>query len=608
MNEKSDRSGRSGPEPLRKDLEEHIDRMEAELRSVTEELRSERKLREEAQRACVDCEELSDRRFRAVPMPIFIWQRVDGSFRLVDYNDAASSMTGGRVEEMLGTKACEAYTDTPEIIEEMNTCYREKKTIDRVMEYRSRFSDTKWDLAVKYYFMPPDKVLVHAEDITDRIKVERELEDYRQQLEARVRERTAQLEDLNARLTDDIRKRKLAEMEAEDRNRELRVLNRMHHVFASNSETRAILEAMLDILFEESGVKAAGVFVPSRNGEDLECAIIRGIPAKVIKPFLRLSTDDPVVRKILDASPVHIDDGSDPGIVNKYSIAKKAAGVKATISFAVRSRSNIKALFIVGFGSMESIIDKKINYLSIISSHMGLEFERIGLVAAQRKYEERLKQLAGKLIESIEEERSKIALSLHDEIGQSIVVLNSEFAMLEKSLRSKGADSGEWLGRMKEQICLLTEKTRQFSYSLHPAMLEDLGLIPTLEWFTEKIIGNSGLKVDIVTAGFDERVSPPVAIALYRVAQEALTNVMRHSGAGKVSLKLTKGYPNVIMVIEDDGRGFPLEGEDAMSEGLGLLGMRERIKHLNGKFKISSAPGRGTKIRVTLPLEVDGYG
>ena len=116
------------------------------------------------------------------------------------------------------------------------------------------------------------------------------------------------------------------------------------------------------------------------------------------------------------------------------------------------------------------------------------------------------------------------------------------------------------------------------------------------------------LKVEVGDAGFNEELPLHVGLTLYRIAQEALANVVRHANAKNVKVNITKGYPDVIMVIKDDGKGFDTEADPTIEKGLGIIGMRERVEGMEGSFHIKSFPGKGTRIRVTLPLEDENGG
>jgi signal transduction histidine kinase len=193
---------------------------------------------------------------------------------------------------------------------------------------------------------------------------------------------------------------------------------------------------------------------------------------------------------------------------------------------------------------------------------------------------------------------------LHDEVGQALTALRFELETLEKSLKPQGPCVRKSLEAIRGQIRFVSEGTRSLSKSLHPAMLDELGLVPTLNWYIDSFVRTEGLEVEFDQAGFDEDLPIRVSLALDRVAQESLTNIVRHAEASRVTISLTKGYPYAIMEIEDNGQGISAAKGKSKSKGLGLVSMRERVEHMGGVFHLRSSPGRGTRIRVEIPIEV----
>ncbi len=139
------------------------------------------------------------------------------------------------------------------------------------------------------------------------------------------------------------------------------------------------------------------------------------------------------------------------------------------------------------------------------------------------------------------------------------------------------------------------------SYRLHPAVLSDLGLEPALESYLHGLRRYSGLEIAFRMIGFEQRLDPEIETVLYRISQEIITNALKHSGAELFRLSIIKGYPNIIFVAEDDGVGFDMS--KSFRQGLGLLGMRERIAMIGGTLSIRSSVGRGTKIRIEIPVK-----
>ena len=249
----------------------------------------------------------------------------------------------------------------------------------------------------------------------------------------------------------------------------------------------------------------------------------------------------------------------------------------------------------------------------LANSHQ-VERERLLLAVAQQRGQ--LRMLAAKLTDVQEGERHRLSRELHDEMGQALTAIRMNLAAIEKELP---AASSTRIHNCLSEAGQLTDETleqiRELALDLRPSMLDDLGLIPTLRWYVGRFSKRMDIPTDFQTAGFDEqlRLSSLLETALYRILQEALTNVARHAAATEVRLHLSIVAPNraasstasptVTAIIEDDGHGFDLEAEVADS-GVGLLGMRERVTLLGGNWHVDSVRGRGTRIQIQIPLEV----
>jgi PAS domain S-box-containing protein len=214
---------------------------------------------------------------------------------------------------------------------------------------------------------------------------------------------------------------------------------------------------------------------------------------------------------------------------------------------------------------------------------------------------ERLQSLSRRLVEVQEAERSYVARELHDETGQALTSLIFGLGQLEKS--TELADQFSRIAELKQMTHAISESVHQLAMNLRPVSLDHLGLIPALRQYVTLIGDRYGLIAQFKALGFEgERPLPVVETALYRIVQEALTNVVRHARATRVDVLLERRGDKVIVVVEDDGAGFDAdEARFAQSGRLGLLGMQERTEMLGGAMIIESSIGAGTTIVVEVP-------
>jgi signal transduction histidine kinase len=227
----------------------------------------------------------------------------------------------------------------------------------------------------------------------------------------------------------------------------------------------------------------------------------------------------------------------------------------------------------------------------------GLLLER----GRRRRAETSLRRLSGRLLTAHEEERRRIARDLHDDVGQRL----SLFAIEAEELQARSVGAMDALDGRARNLSTkaqeLASDIHRIAYELHPSRLEHLGLPAAVRRFTDELQNRHGLTVDVLEAAWPRDVSPDVALCLYRVTQEALRNVVRHSGAREARIAMEGQQPGRLTVtITDAGFGFEL-GSRRATRGLGLTGMQERLRLVGGTLAIAATPGRGTRIEARVP-------
>lgn len=208
-----------------------------------------------------------------------------------------------------------------------------------------------------------------------------------------------------------------------------------------------------------------------------------------------------------------------------------------------------------------------------------------------------LNQLSSRLVSAQEEERRSISRELHDEVGQSLTAL-----AMEAGAAANSPEAPEELRRRLESIRQLAEHSinavRNMALLLRPSMLDDLGLVPALQWQAREVTQRTGVKVRVSAQGLTEDLPDEHKTCVYRVVQEALNNSVRHAQARGVRIEVTGQDRAIQVLVQDDGQGF----DPSQCQGLGLLGMAERVRHAGGEIDLDAGPGRGTTVRVKLPL------
>ena len=233
-----------------------------------------------------------------------------------------------------------------------------------------------------------------------------------------------------------------------------------------------------------------------------------------------------------------------------------------------------------------------------------IKSENARLVERVAESERRFRRISLGVLRLQEEERSRISRDLHDGIGQLLTALKIQLELLEREAKSLP----EILSRV-ESARELSEtalaEVRQLSHLLRPQMLDELGLESTLRWLARTFQKRTGIAVEVAFEGAERRANPDVETLVYRIVQEALTNVAKHSGASVATVTLRRTAERLSVRVEDRGAGFDpreaLSGKDE-ERGFGVRAMRDRVEFVRGRFSLRSAPGQGTSVEAEIPL------
>jgi len=210
-----------------------------------------------------------------------------------------------------------------------------------------------------------------------------------------------------------------------------------------------------------------------------------------------------------------------------------------------------------------------------------------------------LKALSARLVAAQENERRTISRELHDEVGQALTGVLVEMANLSTLIRGQDPDQVE---AKADEIKKLIENSisvvRNMALLLRPSMLDDLGLVPALQWQAREVSKRSGIWVKVAAEQVPEDLPEEHKTCVYRIVQEGLHNIVQHAQARHVSVTVRQEPGRLLLAIQDDGKGFQPQQE----RGMGLVGIEERVSYLGGKFEVDSAPGRGAILNIMLPL------
>lgn len=295
---------------------------------------------------------------------------------------------------------------------------------------------------------------------------------------------------------------------------------------------------------------------------------------------------------VVNIRPLKYSGGKITGAINCfYDITERKEAEAARRRLEILTVSNLE---------LETEI---IRQRTLVETRRQSELHQSQLLEQSNRMQEQMRWLSRQVLSAQEDERKEISRELHDVIAQTLTGINIRLSALKKA----AAIDTNGLKKNIDQTQRLVEKSvdiiHQFARELRPAVLDDLGLIPALHTFLKDFSVRSGVHAHLTASTQVEQLEITHRTALFRVAQEALTNVARHAKASRVEVSLQPVDDNFVLKIKDDGKSFKAERAfDGTSKRLGLLGMRERVEMVGGTFSIKSAPGHGTTIQVEIPL------
>jgi len=278
------------------------------------------------------------------------------------------------------------------------------------------------------------------------------------------------------------------------------------------------------------------------------------------------------------------------------TISSEAITLCKPFEFAVRYRTpdgNLRTYFTRGLpvAGKDGTAKRVIGIVRDITDQLHSEDERLHLLHA--------------LMRTRDDERRRVALDLHESAGQSLAALKMSLGLLGEVLSKRSKSAHTLLQSSLELVEGATREVRTISYLMHPPMLDEGGLDPALRWYARGFSERSGIKVRVDVAENFGRYAHEIEITIFRLVQEALTNVHRYSGSRTAMIVLACENEHVRAEIQDEGCGLQSSAASAgrlAMPGVGIAGMRERVEQLNGTFEIESMPGRGTTVRALLPL------
>jgi two-component system sensor histidine kinase DegS len=378
----------------------------------------------------------------------------------------------------------------------------------------------------------------------------------------------------------------------------LRAINAVTAIVTESLELEQILNGALDKVLEVTGLDAGLIFFLDKRTQELILAAHRGISEESAAGVDRLKLGEGFCGQVAQSGELMLvkDSSRDPRLTR---IAVRQEGLRSQIIIPLKSKGAVQGVLAVAARDSRQFLPEELELTTAIGNQIGVAIENARLYDNMRFY-------ARQITLAQEDERKRIARELHDDTIQALIALSRRLDALSTLSEQLPEPALRYLKQLRELITSALRNVRHFIQDMRPPALDHLGLIPTLEGLTTDLAEKEGLEVELTVEGEKRRLTSEEELVLFRIAQEALNNVRRHSQASQVAIQM-EFYPDgVRMTINDNGQGFevPEKTGDLVATGkLGLIGMYERARLLHGTLVVQSEPGKGTKIIADVPIQ-----
>jgi len=388
-------------------------------------------------------------------------------------------------------------------------------------------------------------------------------------------------------------------------------INQISGTISQSLELHQVLDNAMDNVIDVMQVDAALLFLLDEDTADLHLAAHRGIAEELAKGIDRLKIGEGLNGRVAESGePLFVEDVStDPRLtremVSKYDI-------HSMLIVPLNSKGKVNGTLCVAMRSYRTFQQEETDLLTAIGNQIGVAIENAKLYQNQQEIAEKLRTMQENLrfyllqvTKAQEEERKRISHELHDETIQALVALSRRLDTIASKDKKLSADLSHELEEIWQQINDVIRDVRRLSQDLRPAALDRLGLLPALEWLASQVTEYSGIATNVSVVGKQRRLPEEIELVLFRITQEALRNMWRHSQASQAEIMVEFDKGKVKVNVTDNGQGFhiPDKIEDLARHGkLGLAGMYERAQLIGGLLTVQSNPGSGTSVSIEMPI------
>jgi len=392
----------------------------------------------------------------------------------------------------------------------------------------------------------------------------------------------------------------------EDEKR-LAALNQIATTVSQSLELDQILTRAVARVASVMQADITWIYLLDEKASELLLSAHWGMPPELAVGIDRLKPGEGFNGRVAQSGePLVVENASKDPRLTREAVSK--LNICSLLIVPLSSKGKVNGTLCAAYYQCRTFQQGEIDLLGAIGKQIGVAVENAHLYLRQQKVAEEQKHLQENLryylrevTKAQEEERKRISRELHDETIQSLVVLSRRLDVLASNSKGMTEEARLQMEELREQVNDTIQSVRRLSQDLRPAALDRLGLLPALEWLATDAAKYSGISTSVKVIGTERRLSEEVELVLFRITQEALRNVWRHSQATKAEITVRFDESRTCIIIADNGKGFKLSksmSELARDGKLGLAGMQERAQLLNGTVTVESEPGKGTRVIV----------
>jgi signal transduction histidine kinase len=386
----------------------------------------------------------------------------------------------------------------------------------------------------------------------------------------------------------------------EKRQRQMALIGRVGHLVSVEERPGVLARRVARLVRHLSRTWGVVLDTHDPSRRELEAVAVAGPDGRRLVgrriPVGRARSLCPASRALRSRRPILVEDTAEVGPVPMHW-----PGIRCILVVPVRSKEMVLGTLRLEAMEPFAFDDDDIRVFAILGEQVGHAIRRARVLQALQSRQADLRAVSKDLEDLLEEDRRRIARELHDELAQSMTAAKINLGLLADLTARGPARVRRTLDETAALIDRTIGETRRISMDLRPAMLDELGLLPALRWYTNTFSRRTGVKVALRAHGAESRIATRLETLLFRFVQEALTNVARHARAHRVQVSLVQDNGLLRATVSDDGVG--MAARKSRRGGLGLLGMRERIERARGRLRIVSRPGHGTRLMAEIPRE-----